>query len=744
MADRRKKRASEKDIFYKTIPALAAYIDRIGAEQLNFRRFMIKDFKGKYYIERCLIRISDDLEIECSDEKYEPRPDEAKVITEALRKVDFPKPTTIRDADELTPLLNGYHYEFYDEQGFIIMVQERINLPDGSKAYIPWSFWDDGEWRSMEPDGGLPFHKPKKKSKPRIMVHEGAKPAFAMQQLVNDPEKLALHPWGKYLAQFDHWGIIGGALAPHRARYEELIKAKPLEVVYVCDNDWPGKNVLPAFSKNYGGQLKGIYFDERWPPSWDMADDMPEKGFYNGKRYVGPQMQELLTPATWATDVIPVGKSGKAYVARKNFKEDWIHSIEPEVFIHRSWPHKMLMADAFNSRVRPFSHVPDTAALLREDDVSKGLILKYDPSNKPGIFTNPTEGRFINTYSLPAILPEKGDVKPFLSFIDDLIEDETDKGNLLKWCATLIACPHIRMTYGVLLISEMQGVGKGTLGEKILAPLVGLLNTSFPSEKEMVDSNYNYWLAHKRLAVVHEIYAGHSSKAYNNLKSVITDKYVTVSKKFQAHYEIENWMHIFACSNSMRALQMSLDDRRWLVPKVTEDKKPWEYWQRLNHWLVMDNGLGKIAQWAKEYVKKHGHVMPGDNAPTSKTKEEVIEEGMSIGMQMVATVLAKIKEEVSNPIIIDKDLVQLIIDNVHQGRVPDRIERPLTLRKIAKSMGYIVLEARAHNLPGWAVIVGARVLVLDPADKGKTPSELSREDRKPVAIAEVWRKLSPV
>ena len=36
------------------------------------------------------------------------------------------------------------------------------------------------------------------------------------------------------------------------------------------------------------------------------------------------------------------------------------------------------------------------------------------------------------------------------------------------------------MLYGLLLVSETQGVGKTTLGERILAPLVGWHNVSVP------------------------------------------------------------------------------------------------------------------------------------------------------------------------------------------------------------------------------------------------------------------------
>ena len=96
-------------------------------------------------------------------------------------------------------------------------------------------------------------------------------------------------------------------------------------------------------------------------------------------------------------------------------------------------------------------------------------------------------------------------------------------------------------------------------------PLIGDWNVSVPSEKEIVDSSFNSWIAHKRLAIVHEIYAGHSLTAYNRLKSVITDKEVRVNKKFIPEYEIEVAIHVFACSNSLRALKLDDTDRRWLV-----------------------------------------------------------------------------------------------------------------------------------------------------------------------------------
>ncbi len=106
-------------------------------------------------------------------------------------------------------------------------------------------------------------------------------------------------------------------------------------------------------------------------------------------------------------------------------------------------------------------------------------------------------------------------------------------------------------------------------------------NVSFPSESDIV--NDTYWLAHKRLAVIHEIYEGHSWTAYNRLKSKITDGRVTVRRKYLADYTVDNFIHIFACSNTQVPIKIAEADRRWLIPTVTEEEeRDLEYWMNLN------------------------------------------------------------------------------------------------------------------------------------------------------------------
>jgi Family of unknown function (DUF5906) len=693
---------------YRAIPALATYIDRIGATELNFRKFMVKEYRGNYYVERAFIEIvqeGTERIIKCNDDRYAPTEAETEAIKIALRGVEWPTYIEAAAAKlrSLRTMLaeregcaqeNLIIYEFYNRmRDTLIMCQQRKEI-DGRKKYIPWTYWSDNLWRSMEPDCALPFWKPRTSTdKVRIMVHEGAKAAHHVNGLINAPEMAehgARHPWIDELRDFEHWGMIGGALAPQRTDWKVLRDAKPREVVYVCDNDFAGRSALQQVSSAFRYPMKGVMFDQRWEQSWDMGDPMPAK-LYNGNRWLGPSLRSLMRPATWATERATLPEGKKVIRLRRDFAEEWFHCVRPEVFIHRDWPADVWTAQEFNTHMRPFCDVDDLAKVLKTDATSKTAHLKYTPELRPGIY-NSQDQRYINTYKPSEIKAEAGDPSPWLEFMAHLVENNEDRTELLRWCATLIARPDVKMLYGVLLISEVQGVGKGTLGERILAPLIGERNVSFPNEAEIVDSNYNYWASHKRLAIVHEIYAGHSAKAYNKLKSIITDHHITVSQKYLAHYLIENWIHVFACSNSVRALKLSMDDRRWFVPKITDNKRDAAYWDAFYKWLRFEGGLSIIKWWADMWLTQNACVVDGSPAPWSLRKKEVIEDSYSPGQQFVADALNELKRRMHDTPIFLTDFVlrEAIKIELYNRRPTEFLESLQTIRKVAKHMGWYV------------------------------------------------------
>lgn len=722
---------------YKTIPVLAGYIDRVGAQQIHFKKFIVKEYRGDYYLEKCIIRIKDDGDIECSVDDYAPTPQEAGDIKKEVIKQNWPRTINARDSSTLSRSPDSVYYEFIDRRdSSITMVQERSL----DKNFYAWTFFSDGVWRQMEPEIGLPFWKPAKKRCARIMIHEGAKAACYVERLLSEK---VLHPWLEELMAYEHWGMIGGALAPGRSIWKEVRQENPTEVVYVCDNDFPGRSALNKVAKCYGGPMKGIMFDNDWPVGWDMADEMPAGLFSKTGRYIGKSLKEITQPATWATSMEenPENKKARKIAVMKScFKEEWLHCIRPEVYIHKEWPHIIKTLDEFNHSVNGVSDVANTAGLLKKDMAGLTAMLSYDPGLKPGVYGS-GHGRVVNTHMPSKIKSEKGDPKLWISFVEHLFPVEKDRLDALRWCATLVVRPEIKMHYGLLLISEMQGVGKSTLGF-ILAELIGKHNVSEPSEQTVVDSAFNDWAAHKRLAIVHEIYAGHSSKAYNKLKNIITDPTLNINRKYLATYDIENWLHIFACSNSKRAIQLSLDDRRWAVPKVREEKLTNEYWASFYEWLYHEGGLQIIKGWMEGFLKKNECVKRGEPAPWSSMKQEVIEEGLSPGLTLVANTLDMVKEEVNGHDVFMKanDFMTLIKDELYEGRHHDRLERPSTICKLAKSMGFYISENRAA-VKEWGLRGADSKLICTCLKDALTPATvLAQEKREPFDFLKLRNK----
>lgn len=748
---------------YKNFPALCAYIDRIGARELSFKTFMVETHIDHYYVEKCYIRIDPEARtISCSNPDYAPSDAEEGLILAELANRQFPKPI---GADDISGLIRAIErkgdrvdrsdlFELWDRKSNkIVMVQRRFQPHKSEKKqYHPWTLFDDGEWRQMEAGGPLPFWKPRKKISNAIMVHEGAKAARFVEWLCRSNEHEAIearkaHPWTQELDRFEHWGIIGGALAPHRANYSELRQERPAEVVYVADNDDQGRRVLNTFSRLYEGALKWVKFDNRWPKAWDLADNIPQEfiGTIRGEpHFVGPTLASLMSPATYATENIPNpnGRGRPLTVPRDSFKEEWFHSVHPEFFIHRDHPSMMLTAVEFDSITAPFSGTDNLSRLMRKDAANKMFQVQYKPGLPSGLCGSVAEGQFINCHVGSQIQATKGDPTPFLDYIEYLIPTESDRHELLKWCATLIAKPGNKMAYSVLLVSERQGTGKTTLALEILRPLIGANNVSIPNETQIVESQFNSWAGFKRLVVVNEIYQGDSSKAYNKLKSYVADSHFGLHLKHQAEFTIENWVHLFACSNSMRALKMELDDRRWLIPKVTEKKRDHEYWKAFYDWLAT-GGLGIIKQWAADFIERHGAVAPGQWAPFTQAKKAMIEESYSKGMLVAKWLLEEMKQighdTGTEPFTTDVLLIDEIRNRAYEGRDVPYLEKPLTVRKIAKGLGLAVGEDRERVFSRRGEL--GRVLALSDTTLTTTQKEMRKNGQKPFDFSMIQEKI---
>jgi len=625
------------------IPSIAKYLARIAAEPRSMKTAVVKEIQGRYWRDVAVIRIKDDGEID-APEAYAPTELEASTIKGEFGVYSFPGMVRLEKLINLPKLLadapKDTIYEFRDERNQIIMLQQRIDpradQEELQKRYVPWTYWDDDVWRKAEPEGGLPlWGLDQLKDCATVFIHEGAKAAKRVRDMVEKwsgsrigkGKTADIHPWFEELCGAAHVGWIGGALSPYRTDWGAIMRMGVKRAYIVSDNDTPGVAAVAPISQQLKIPTFHVQFTSEFPVGFDLGDDFPRDMFkdINGaKHYVGPGFQSCVHPATWATDRIIPKKGRPTIMLRENFKGMWSYVEEADVYVCNEMTSIVRPEKILNTMLSGFSHSANTCQLMAAAYRGRNVKLSYRPDLPSGLIAN-GETSAINLHRPTQIKSYPGDPKPFLDFMEYMFPIKADRHEMLRWCATLIAKPEMRMEYGVLLISEMQGIGKTTLGEKILGPLVGESNTGFPSEKDVTESSFNEWLANKRLIVIGEIYSGHSWKAYQTLKGYITDNKIEVNQKFMRQYKIENWIHVFACSNSLKALKIEEQDRRWFCPKVTEHKWEPKRFKEFNDW-INSGGLSIVKHWAEQFGDYIGR---GQKAPDSTIKTQLISESYS-------------------------------------------------------------------------------------------------------------------
>jgi len=680
------------------VPSIRDYLNRVGAEPRSLKTAVVRHSQGKYWRDVAVIKFSKSGEIDCSTLEHAPTDLERQNIAAAVASVEWPEIKLLTSIINPPPMIKNAErkdiFEFRNEAGLIVMVQVRMEK-DGGKAYVPLTYWDDDQWRYCEPDGPLPlFGVETLKDHTTVFIHEGAKAAAYVQWMVEGKtaearKALADHPWGREMGGAGHVGWIGGALSPYRTDWAVLKKAGIKRAYIVADNDDPGRAAVPGISQQLRMPTFTIQFTDEFPASFDLADKFPDEMF--GKAggaepiYTGPSFRDCLHPATWATDTF-VGPNGgrPSFILRESFKGMWAYIEEADIFVCTEMPEIMRSEAVLNKMLASFSHVSDTCRLIVKAYQGRSARICYRPDHE-GLLVTFRGSSAINLHVPSTITPKVGNPKPFLDFMEYLFVNDSERKEALRWCATLIARPDVRMSYGMLLISERQGVGKTTLGASVLGPLVGVQNVSYPSEND-ITSTFNDWIANKRLAIVNEIYSGSSWKAYHALKSVITDRDISVNRKYMRQYEIENWCHVLASSNSMRALKMENDDRRWFYPEVTEVPWPKNKFDELRRW-INGGGLSIIKYWAENF---EDYVTQSERAPMTDRKREMIEGSRSEAQGEAAAIAETLKEMGKPAGVLIKDVVGFIRQGV-QGRVYDS---DYELRRSMCDVGLTVFNKR--------------------------------------------------
>ena len=99
---------------------------------------------------------------------------------------------------------------------------------------------------------------------------------------------------------------------------------------------------------------------------------------------------------------------------------------------------------------------------------------------------------------------------------------------------------------------------------------------------EDVDGRFNDHLATSVLVYLNEALWGGDKTQEGALKSLVTDEALPVERKYLPRYRVTNCTHLVVASNNDWAVPIGLDDRRFAVLEVDEERKgDFEYFARL-------------------------------------------------------------------------------------------------------------------------------------------------------------------
>lgn len=159
-------------------------------------------------------------------------------------------------------------------------------------------------------------------------------------------------------------------------------------------------------------------------------------------------------------------------------------------------------------------------------------------------------------------------------------------GYVRKWLAYVFQHPAIVHT--ALVLCGSQGVGKNSFVEP-LGVLLGTHYAPLSSLTELV-SNFNYHLKNAVLIHANEALWGGNKKELGTIKAMITEQTCLIEGKGKDRIVVRNFKHVILSSNEDWPVYLDLDDRRFLIIRVSEKCKENHAYFEVIHEQLLDKG----------------------------------------------------------------------------------------------------------------------------------------------------------
>ena len=303
-------------------------------------------------------------------------------------------------------------------------------------------------------------------------------------------------------------------------------------------------------------------------------------------------------------EAIRFGESRESILAamRRNFGPDLgVEEVEEEVnAIINDFPDYELIQMVFRSKIvkeidgrdclildpKSRTAVRITTERLRElvhrkVDISDKIVtctFKYDPYSMKQLYQSDNGVWVYNQYRPPfwqssmfysqgldRIEPEHDMPQIYERFLKHLVDnDKRSYDYVVDWLANALQARN----FCILTTIGSQGVGKGTLGE-VMRGLVGDENFSETGNRILAE-RFNAQIKNKRIVYCDEA-SIKSQKEEERLKALVNSA-LEVEAKGKDAERITNFASFYFSSNSLDAVRLTADDRRFSIVNLTDKK----------------------------------------------------------------------------------------------------------------------------------------------------------------------------
>jgi hypothetical protein len=246
---------------------------------------------------------------------------------------------------------------------------------------------------------------------------------------------------------------------------------------------------------------------------------------------------------------------------------------------------------------------------------------KYD-----GIVFNPSNKHNknkLNIYTGISVQPIKGKCDLILSHIFKIWcrSDQNHYSYILNWFARMIQQPEKPAEIAITLKSK-QGVGKNIILD-IFSDIFKNHHT-VSTKLSDITGDFNDHLASSIFVFINEaLWGGDKHKGGEGIiKTLITDKTITMHKKFMPKVQVTNCTHLVICSNKEWYITLDLDDRRFFTLTPSEEKKgDYQYFIELGN-EISNQGKEAFLYFLKNRNIKsfNPRILPAQTKETAKER----------------------------------------------------------------------------------------------------------------------------